>query len=113
MKNFGQPKPGKWITSATFTVALLVATGSLAWADGNAKTGALLARHWCAACHGLDGGIASDAAPPLETIAQRAHEGASWLRAWLANPHPPMPNFTLSRSEIDDIVAYLETLAAQ
>lgn len=113
MKNFGQSKPGMRITSAAFTAALLVASGSLAWADGNAKTGALLARHWCGACHGLDAGIASDAAPSLETIAQRAHDGESWLRAWLADPHPPMPNFTLSRSEIDDIVAYLKTLKTE
>jgi hypothetical protein len=30
--------------------------------------------------------------------------------AWLANPHPPMPNFNLSRTEIDWIVAYLASL---
>lgn len=112
MKHFGQPISAKWIVSTALIAAFVMASGSLAWADGNAKTGALLARHWCGACHGL-GGVASDAAPPLETIAQRAHDGASWLRAWLADPHPPMPNLTLSRSEIDDIVAYLETLAAQ
>jgi mono/diheme cytochrome c family protein len=32
------------------------------------------------------------------------------VRAWLADPHPPMPNFNLSRQQIDDIVAYLDSL---
>jgi mono/diheme cytochrome c family protein len=88
----------------------MLAAGS-AWADGNARTGGWLARAWCGSCHGTANTIASDAAPSLPVLARRSHEDESWLRAWLSNPHPPMPNLTLSRSEIDDIVAYLKTLA--
>jgi hypothetical protein len=29
------------------------------------------------------------------------------LHAWLANPHPPMPNQMLSRQQGDDIIAYI------
>jgi mono/diheme cytochrome c family protein len=90
--------------------AFVSAAAGSASADGNARTGALLARHWCGSCHGLGVGVASDAAPPLESIAARP-DRERWITAWLADPHPPMPNFNLSRSEIDDIVAYLKSLS--
>ena len=32
------------------------------------------------------------------------------LAAFLADPHPKMPDMHLSRSEIDDIVAYIQSL---
>ena len=95
---------------AAALLAILPVTASPVAAEGNAKTGALLARHWCGSCHGVGSGIAADAAPPLESIAERPYEDR-WLRAWLADPHPPMPNFSLSRSEIEDIVAYLRALS--
>jgi hypothetical protein len=31
------------------------------------------------------------------------------LRAFLSHPHGAMPDLSLSRSEIDDLIAYLET----
>lgn len=54
-------------------------------------------------------GQGSDAAPPFVAVARQNTRG--WVRAWLAAPHPPMPNFNLSRQQIDDIVAYLDSLA--
>ena len=32
------------------------------------------------------------------------------LRAWLADPHPPMPKFDLTRIEIDAIIDYITSL---
>jgi len=32
------------------------------------------------------------------------------LAAFLANPHPPMPNLSLSRRDIQDLLAYIATL---
>ncbi len=32
------------------------------------------------------------------------------LRAWLADPHPPMPKFDLTRAETDAIIAYIGSL---
>ncbi len=32
------------------------------------------------------------------------------LRAWLADPHPPMPKFDLTRAETDAIIAYIKSL---
>jgi mono/diheme cytochrome c family protein len=73
---------------------------------GNAADGQRLALQWCSSCHG-----ASDAAPPLEAIANRPGRTPYTLRAWLMDPHPPMPNFSLPREQIDDLVAYLASLA--
>jgi mono/diheme cytochrome c family protein len=102
------PRFGPWVGAPLFIAVGLAAP---AWAEGNARTGGWLTRAWCESCHSGATGVASDSAPPLEAIARRSHEGEAWLRAWLSDPHPPMPNFTLSRSEIDDIVTYLRTLA--
>lgn len=99
------------LSAPALVACVLAASCAPAWADGNARTGGWLARAWCEGCHGRIG-VASDAARSLADIARQTHAGEAWLRAWLADPHPPMPNLTLSRSEIDDIVAYLKTLPA-
>lgn len=85
---------------------------SVASAAGDARSGHDLARQWCSGCHLVDqSGQARDTAPPFTAIARRHAADRSWLRAWLVAPHPPMPNFNLSRQQIDDVVAYLESLA--
>jgi mono/diheme cytochrome c family protein len=80
-------------------------------AAGSPEQGHSLAKTWCASCHAVEpGGVQRDApAPPFPSIAE--HARPEQLRAFLASPHPPMPNFNLSRSQIDDIVAYLQSLA--
>jgi mono/diheme cytochrome c family protein len=50
----------------------------------------------------------------LPTIAQQQKgKDPQWVKAWLQAPHPPMPNFNLSRQEIDDVAAYLAALPQQ
>ena len=41
-----------------------------------------------------------------------AHNGmsADQLRAFLSHPHGAMPNLALTRTEIDDLIGYIETL---
>jgi len=81
--------------------------------SGDAAAGHELARLWCSSCHFVDGsGRGSDTAPPFATIAQNNRDNQGWLR-WLKSPHPPMPNFNLSRQQIDDIVAHLGNLSSQ
>jgi mono/diheme cytochrome c family protein len=93
-------------------VACLAMLPSLAWAAGNAANGHVLARVWCSDCHLVDAdGSGKDAAPPLAEIAQRGAPAQLEARQFIAAPHPPMPNFELAREQIDDIVAYLNSLA--
>lgn len=78
---------------------------------GDAAAGAAMAQQWCSGCHVVDGARrGSDTAPSFDAIARRTRSDKDWVRAWLIQPHPPMPNLNLTRQEIDDIVAYLESL---
>jgi cytochrome c len=81
-------------------------------AAGAREDGLRLARQWCAGCHSVDAADqGTDAAPSFASIAENSGADTAWLRAWLASPHPAMPDMNLSRDEIDDIVAYLSSLS--
>ena len=103
-----QPRRRRIVAPA---LLLMMMAGSGAANAADPKAGEFLAEHWCTSCHVVgDTGNGNDAAPTFQAIATRHAGDASWLKAWLAAPHPPMPNLTLSREEIDNIVAYLGTL---
>lgn len=75
--------------------------------------GKKIAEQWCANCHlvSSDQEKASADVPTFMSIARRSNADLEKLRFFLANPHgSPMPNFNLSRKEIEDILAYIRTL---
>jgi mono/diheme cytochrome c family protein len=81
-----------------------------ALAAGDAPSGHQLALQWCSSCHIVDRSEKGpDTAPPFLAIARKHKANDGWVRAWLSTSHPPMPNFNLSRVQIDNIVAYLES----
>jgi cytochrome c len=99
------------IKSAVVLVPLLSLLALPALAAGSAPAGHQIAKQWCNTCHVVEeSGSGPDTAPPFPVIAQNRKDRA-WVRAWLAAPHPPMPNLSLTRQEIDDVVAYLDSLA--
>lgn len=75
--------------------------------------GHALAKAWCVGCHAVDRAdlraSANDALSFTE-IARLATSTSPALHAFLATPHPNMPNFKLTGSEIDDLVAYILSL---
>ncbi|GAA4254545.1 c-type cytochrome [Azospirillum formosense] len=84
----------------------------------DAEAGRSIVDRWCAACHITADGNAdsrvvrgTDAVPTLSSIARNPNRSPNWLRQWLSSPHPPMPDLNLSRSEIDDVIAYLQEMA--
>ena len=96
-------------------IAVLSASGMLlpGWAQaaGDAASGLTLAQTWCTSCHIVaPGGTGRDNAPSFMAIAAKPNLSEPALRAWLSDPHPPMPNLNLSRQQIDDVVAYLASL---
>ena len=100
-----------FVAASSIVAATIVLGMNGAQAAGNAQAGHSLARLWCSSCHIVDeSGEGRDTAPPFATIANSRHADDRWLRGWLIQPHPPMPNFNLSRQEIDDITAYLSSL---
>ena len=101
----------------TMLIALTIILGysGLAHAaSGNAEAGRQLATRSCSSCHAIDAAkTATDNAPPFAAVAKTNKERPAWIRGWLTQPHPPMPNISLSRQQIDDIIAYLGTLPTE
>ena len=79
--------------------------------QGDSDIGRGIAMRWCAACHVVRGGQTSggDVGPPFAQIAKKG-QGLDWLDAFLADPHPPMPDMSLTRQEIRDLRAYVKSL---
>ena len=102
----------KPVPQALILALILVLPGLVHAAD--IEAGRELARHWCATCHLVEGaGEGTDAAPAFKSVADNPSLSDRDIKAWLSDPHPPMPNFNLSRTQIDDLTGYIRSLAAQ
>ncbi|MEX0923451.1 MAG: cytochrome c [Rhodovibrionaceae bacterium] len=99
--------------STVLGLLLLLATtpASLA-ADGDAGRGLEKSRQVCALCHLVEeGGQGNASLPTFPGITQDPATDESRLRAWLAVPHPQMPQFdSLSAQDVEDIIAYIQSL---
>ncbi len=90
------------------------ASGSAALPPGNPESGRQLVLSSCTSCHAPMGATsASDQAPPLSFLAHDNKADPRWVRAWLMDPHPPMPGIMLSRQQVADVTAYLATLPGE
>jgi len=80
-------------------------------AGGDAARGAVIAKRWCVNCHvvSADQTTAKVDVPTFADIARRRPDDRA-LSSFLVNPHPPMPDLSLTRQEIDDVVAYIRSL---
>ena len=92
-------------------LALLVSTGP-AWAGDPRAPRGLIAEH-CVECHRVPGLLdvprsPEIGAPGFDEIAQdRKTYTAERLKAFLRQPHFPMRQFTMSETDIDNIVAFI------
>lgn len=94
---------------AGLAALFVLSTAAPAIAAGDAEAGADVALRWCTACHlirPLASGPVLQGPPTFQTMARERPPGA--LRAFLANPHAPMPPIELSRTDIDNLLAYIE-----
>ncbi len=101
------------IRSWLLAFLVLIAFGSLApaRAAGDAAEGERIAQRWCSSCHVVGREArATDRAPAFVALAADPAKTEGYLKAWITNPHPPMPNFNLTRQRIDDLVAYIRSL---
>jgi mono/diheme cytochrome c family protein len=96
--------------------ALLAALTSFGFAmpanaGGDVAQGAAIAKRWCVNCHvvSADQKSAKVDVPTFSDIARRRPDDRA-LSSFLVKPHPPMPDLSLSRQEIDDVVSYIRSL---
>ena len=100
--------------AALVALTLLASPAIAHAASGNAEAGRQLVTRSCSSCHATEAAkTATDGAPPFTLIAKTNRERPAWIRGWLMSPHPPMPSISLSRQQIDDIVAYLGRIPTQ
>jgi mono/diheme cytochrome c family protein len=94
-------------------VFMATSVGSFAANAADADHGQTLARRWCATCHVVAANQQrpTGEAPPFATIAKRTDFDVTRLRNFLLDPHPKMPNMSLTRAEAADLAAYIATLA--
>ncbi|WP_417680904.1 c-type cytochrome [Roseibium sp.] len=80
----------------------------------NAGHGEELALQWCSACHLVSNDqnkVSVASVPSFFDIARRPGFNEDALKTFLADPHPQMPNMTLSNGEIADIARYISSLS--
>ena len=77
----------------------------------NPTRGSDLAERWCATCHVVSKNQAKgmDGVPSFASVAQRPDLDVNKLAFFLLDPHPVMPNMTLSRNDARDLAAYIAT----
>jgi mono/diheme cytochrome c family protein len=78
---------------------------------GNAERGQEIVTMWCMSCHKM-GATTDDRIPSLQALAGNPKRTDGAIRAFLMQPHKPMPPLEIGTQQIEDIVAYLRTLAA-
>jgi mono/diheme cytochrome c family protein len=96
---------------ATALAAMLLGQPGFA---ADPRNGARLAARWCEACHVIAATqhrASIDAAPPFATIAARPGFDAGRIALFLLDPHPKMPDMSLTRAEAADLAAYIGSLA--
>ena len=94
------------------SIVLGLVLGATAANAGDAGAGAQLAQRWCAACHVVaptQSGSVPQGPPSFPMIA-KSGLGADQLRAFLSHPHGAMPDLSLTRTEIDSLIAYIQSL---
>jgi len=101
------------ILLATAAFMLLGVSAAIAQDFGDAEAGHQLAKQWCAACHVVDTAQtrgSATGAPPFAAVAAMKSTTRLSLSAFLQTPHVRMPDFRLSRTQIDDVSAYILSL---
>lgn len=94
--------------AATLAAGLALAQGT----PGNANNGHALATTWCAGCHFVEPRElhTKDAVPSFAAVAAMKSTTELSLQAFLQTSHHNMPDWRLTRQQVDDVVAYIVSL---
>jgi mono/diheme cytochrome c family protein len=92
-------------------LALVLVGSAAAQEAGDPAAGHALASKFCSSCHIVGAErVGSDAAPPFRAIAADPNKSFIELHAWRGPMHPVISNLSLTRQQIADINAYLDSL---
>ena len=105
-------KPTRIVRSIVTTTVIFGFAVTATCADP--VNGERLARRWCASCHLVapDQTRASADVPPFAAIARRPTFNRDTIAFFLLDPHPKMPNMSLTRDEASDLADYIATLGS-
>ena len=92
-------------------VSLLAVPAAAQQGEGDPAAGLELSSRLCSACHivGTERS-GSDVAPPFRSIAKDPDVTLAELHGWGGPGHPMLPNLVLTREQVADINAYLDSL---
>jgi mono/diheme cytochrome c family protein len=96
----------------TFLLSVASAPAAIAMAEevevGDPQAGLEYAKAVCANCHGISN-ITSPVpeATAFDEIASEPRMSAKALLVWMQTLHPTMPNITLEREDLMDVIAYI------
>jgi len=79
---------------------------------GDAARGREVVDRWWSECHSR-GETVDDRVPSLQALTKRMTRSEGAIRAFLMQPHSPMPPLEISTQQIEDIIAYLHTLPSE
>jgi mono/diheme cytochrome c family protein len=94
------------------SAALAAAPALAQLPEGSTDRGRALAQIWCSGCHLIDGSAttAGDVVPSFAAIAAMKSTTVLSLQVFLQTPHGKMPDWRLTRQQIDDVVTYIMSL---
>ncbi len=97
-----------FLSAIALPVMIALPFGAIA---ADAGKGEIIVKRWCAACHLVspEQTKGNSDAPSFASIARKKPTSKT-LSAFLTDPHPKMPDMSLTRDEIADIVAYIKGL---
>jgi mono/diheme cytochrome c family protein len=97
----------------SFVCAVMLAAVPAHADEGDWRAGRAFAIQNCHECHDVGNGkklLSGLNGPAFRDVANQAATSPLSLRVFLTSSHPPMPNFILSRTEIDNVIAYILSL---
>jgi mono/diheme cytochrome c family protein len=103
----------QYLLASVVAAGLLSTAPALALESAEVAAGHELAQKWCATCHLVDPGQSDAGAtgvPPFASIAAMTSTTSASIHAFLMTPHGKMPDFELSRRQIDIITDYILSL---
>ena len=109
----------RWVAMVGLHLAFLSYTSASVTAQvdrPSAERGKELATRLCKTCHVIDTAARNSVlvgTPTFRSMASAPGQTRERILAALIQPHVPMPDVQLSRSEIDNIIAYLDELRAE